>query len=168
MNMQFFRKKTCTWSLVKKMFKIIQNNNNKNVNENFTELPFINHHITEFLCCGQHILLLRLWEKRLVHTLMVRIQNSTISVGSPRGMWKHLVTLYMQILLDSIIIFLEPNPKSSWTKIQNDSLKGLYTVMILVQAKDRNKTECPLSGKCWINYSQNRILRNWKNAYRSP
>ena len=150
------------------MFKIIQNNNNKNVNENFTELPFINHHITEFLCCGQHILLLRLWEKRLVHTLMVRIQNSTISVGSPRGMWKHLVTLYMQILLDSIIIFLEPNPKSSWTKIQNDSLKGLYTVMILVQAKDRNKTECPLSGKCWINYSQNRILRNWKNAYRSP
>lgn len=151
------------------MFKIIQNNNNNNkhVNENVTELPFLNHHITEFLCYGQHILLLRLWEKRLAHTLMIRIQNSTVSVGFPRGMWKHLVTLYMQISLDSIIIFLEPNPKSSWTKIQNDSFKGLYTVILLVQTKDRNKTECPLSGKCWINYSQNRILRNWKNAYRS-
>ena len=134
------------------MFKIIQNNNNtnKNVNENFTELPFLNHHITEFLCCGQHILLSRLWEKRLAHTLMVRIQNGTISVGSPRGMWKYLVILHMQISLDSILLFLEPNPKSSWTKIQNDSFKGLYTVMLLVQAKDRNKMKCPLSGK-WLN-----------------
>ena len=98
---------------------------------------------------------------------MVRIQNGTISVGSPRGMWKHLLTLYMQISLDSIILFLEPNPKSSWTKIQNDSFKGLYTVMLLVQVKDRNKWNVHWVGNDWINDSQNRILRNWENAYRS-
>ena len=105
--------------------------------------------------------------KSLAHTLMVRIQNGTISVGSPRGMWKHLLTLYMQISLDSIILFLEPNPKSSWTKIQNDSFKGLYTVMLLVQVKDRNKWNVHWVGNDWINDSQNRILRNRENAYRS-
>ena len=61
-----FQKKDMHMTLtLKKMFQIIQNDNNsnKNVNENVTELPFLNHHITKFLCCGQHILLLRLRKK---------------------------------------------------------------------------------------------------------
>lgn len=122
-----FQKKRHAHDLyIKKMFKIIQNNNNtnKNVNENFTELPFLNHHITEFLCCGQHTLLSRLWEKRLAHTLMVRIQNGTIFWWVPQGNVKIFSNTAHADNTDSILLFWNPTQSHPEQKYKMIHLKG--------------------------------------------